>query len=61
MRVRLLSAFAATLLWAGPALAVPVNVYFSWGSGASQNTSYDSTQLNETDNGDRRAGASLGT
>jgi len=52
MRFRLTLALAATLLWAGQSLALPVEVYFSWGAGATQNTTYDATQLGEADNGD---------
>lgn len=52
MRVRLALAFAAALLWAGQALAVPVEVYFSWGAGPTQNTTYDASALGEVDNGD---------
>jgi hypothetical protein len=52
MRLRPSFVLALALLWAGPALAVPVQVYFSWGGGPTQNTTYNSTQLGETDNGD---------
>jgi hypothetical protein len=52
MRLRASCAFAALLLWAGPALAYPVQVYFSWGSGPTQNTTLGATQLGEVDNSD---------
>jgi hypothetical protein len=52
MRLRASFALAAALLWAGPTLALPVEVYFQWGSGPTQNATYDSTQLGEIDNGD---------
>ena len=52
MRLRVAVAIAAALLWAGPTLAVPVQAYFQWGSGPSQNTTYDATALGEIDNGD---------
>jgi hypothetical protein len=53
LQVRTVLAFAAALLLgAGQAMALPVEVFFSWGSGPTQNTTYDSTELGETDNGD---------
>lgn len=53
MRVRLLSTLVATLLWAGPAFAVPVQVVFSWGTGGTQGSNtYDAAQLGEADNHD---------
>ena len=50
--LRVLLSLAAALLWSGQALALPVQVYWSWGTGPTQNTTYNSTQLGETDNGD---------
>lgn len=54
--IRFASAFAATLtcslLWVGTASAVPVEIFFSWGAGATQNTTLDSSQLGEVANGD---------
>lgn len=52
MRLRPSPVLAATLLWAGSASAVPVEVFFAWGSGPSQNTTFDATELGEVDNGD---------
>jgi hypothetical protein len=52
MRLRAWFLLAAVLLWAAPSFAVPVEVYFSWGAGPTQNTTYDATELGEVDNGD---------
>lgn len=52
MRLRFAFSLAAALLWAGQALAVPVEVFFAWGDGSTQNTTFDSASLGEADNGD---------
>ena len=52
VRVRVLVALAATLLAASPAFALPVEVYFSWGSGPTQNVTYDADDLGESANPD---------
>jgi hypothetical protein len=50
VRARVWVALAATLLATSPAFALPVEVYFSWGSGPSQNVTYDADDLGETAN-----------
>lgn len=50
--IRFVTAFAATLLWVGTAAAVPVEVFFAWGAGPTQNTTLGSAQLGEVANGD---------
>lgn len=52
MRLRPSILLALTVLWASPALAVPVDVFFSWGTGANQQASFGPEQLGETDLGD---------
>jgi hypothetical protein len=53
MRLRPSFLLATTLLlWATPALAIPVQVYFSWGAGPTQNTTLGPTQLGEEANTD---------
>lgn len=52
LRLHFVAPFAACLLWAGAASAVPVEVFFSWGSGPTQNTTLGSGDLGEIDNGD---------
>jgi hypothetical protein len=52
LRFRFIAALAASLLWAGSASAVPVEVFFSWGAGPTQNTTLDATDLGEVANGD---------
>lgn len=51
-RFHFFAALAACLLWAGSASAVPVEVFFAWGAGPTQNTTLGSADLGEIDNGD---------
>src|SRR5690606_42131409 len=61
MRLRAILAFTAALSWAASASALGVEVFFAWGDGPTQNTTYDSSQLGEVDNGDGTFGYSGAT
>src|SRR5690606_30172061 len=61
MRLRAILAFTAALPGAASASALGVEVFFAWGDGPTQNTTYDSSQLGEVDNGDGTFGYSGAT